>query len=105
MCIRDRGVLDVIDAKALKVSKTIPVRGRLHNVYVTPDNKYVVTGSIRTKVMTVIDLKTEQIAWDLALHEGVRPMAFETAPDGSTRRVFAQLSNLNGFTVVDFVAR
>jgi YVTN family beta-propeller protein len=99
------GALDVIDAKALKVSKTIPVRGRLHNVYVTPDNKYVVTGSIRTKVMTVIDLKTEQIAWDLALHEGVRPMAFETAPDGSTRRVFAQLSNLNGFAVVDFVAR
>jgi YVTN family beta-propeller protein len=99
------GALDVIDAKALKVSKSIPVRGRLHNVYVTPDGKYVVTGSIRTKVMTVIDLATEQVAWDLALHEGVRPMTFETNPDGSTRRVFAQLSNLNGFAVVDFAAR
>ena len=101
----DPGALDVIDTRALKVSKTIPVRGRLHNVYVTPDNKYVVTGSIRTKVMTVIDLKTEQVAWDLALHEGVRPMTFETNPDGSTKRVFAQLSNLNGFAVVDFAAR
>jgi len=99
------GALDVIDTAALKLAKTIPVRGRLHNVYVTPDDRYVVTGSIRTKVMTVIDLKTEQVAWELALHEGVRPMTFETNPDGSTRRVFAQLSNLNGFAVVDFAAR
>lgn len=99
------GALDVIDTKALKLAKSIPVRGRLHNVYVTPDGKYVVTGSIRSKVMTVIDLKTEQVAWDLALHDGVRPMAFESGPDGSTRRVFAQLSGLNGFAVVDFAAR
>jgi YVTN family beta-propeller protein len=102
---QDPGALDVIDASALKVSKTIPVKGRLHNVYVTPDNRYVVTGSIRTKVLTVIDLKTEQIAWETVLEDGVRPMTFETAPDGSTRRIFAQLSKLNGFAVVDFAAR
>jgi YVTN family beta-propeller protein len=99
------GALDVIDTSALKVAKSIPVNGRLHNVYVTPDNKYVVTGSIRTKVLTVIDLKTEQIAWEAVLEDGVRPMTFETGPDGSTRRIFAQLSKLNGFAVVDFAAR
>ncbi|HML18866.1 MAG TPA: beta-propeller fold lactonase family protein, partial [Bryobacteraceae bacterium] len=32
----------------------------------------------------------------------VRPIAFETAADGSTRRLFVQLSGYNGFAVVDF---
>ncbi|TMG71431.1 MAG: hypothetical protein E6H80_12605 [Betaproteobacteria bacterium] len=100
----DPGALDVIDTASLKLAKSIPVNGRLHNVYVTPDNKFVVTGSIRTKVLTVIDLKTEQVAWELKLDEGVRPMTFEAGPDGSTRRIFVQLSKLNGFAVVDFAA-
>jgi YVTN family beta-propeller protein len=99
------GALDVIDTKTLKVAKTIPVNGRLHNVYVTPDNKYVITGSIRSKVLTVIDLATEKIAWELKLDEGVRPMTLEAGPDGAVRRIFAQLSNLNGFAVIDFAAR
>ncbi len=98
----DPGALDVIDTAELGVAKSIRVNGRLHNVYVTPDNKYVITGSIRTKVLTVIDLATEKIAWELALEEGVRPMAMEKAADGSVRRIFVQLSNLNGFAVVDF---
>src|SRR5213078_3674117 len=101
----DPGALDVIDTAALKLAKTIPVNGRLHNVYVTPDNKYVITGSIRTKVLTVIDLTSEKIAWELKLDEGVRPMTMEKAADGSTRRIFVQLSNLNGFAVVDFATR
>src|SRR6266480_2274706 len=101
----DPGALDVIDTRALKLARTIPVNGRLHNVYVTPDNKYVVTGSIRSKVLTVIDLRTDQIAWELKLDEGVRPMTMEVNADGSTRRIFAQLSNFNGFAVVDFAAR
>jgi YVTN family beta-propeller protein len=33
---------------------------------------------------------------------GVRPMAFETNPDGSTKRMFVQLTEFNGFAVVDF---
>ena len=32
-------------------------------------------------------------------------MAFEANADGSTRRIFVQLSKLNGFAVVDFAAR
>jgi YVTN family beta-propeller protein len=101
----DPGSLDVIDTSELSVAKTIPVSGRLHNVYVTPDNKYAITGSIRTHVLSVIDLATEKVAWELKLDEGVRPMAMEKAADGSTRRIFVQLSNLNGFAVVDFAAR
>jgi YVTN family beta-propeller protein len=101
---QDPGALDVIDTASMKLVKSIPVKGRLHNVYVTPDNKYAVTGSIRTKMLTVIDLATYAIAWELRLDEGIRPMAIEAAPDGSTRRIYVQLSNLNGFAVIDFAA-
>jgi YVTN family beta-propeller protein len=99
------GALDFIDTASLTRSKTIPVNGRQHNVYVTPDGKYSVSGSTRTGVISVVDLQTEQPAWELKLDAGIRPMTFEAGPDGSTRRVFAQLSDLNGFAVVDFASR
>jgi YVTN family beta-propeller protein len=102
---RGDGALDIIDPATLTLKKTIPVHGRLHNVYVTPDGKYVITGSIPKAVLTVIDLATEQIAWEAKMSGGVRPMAIDTNPDGSTKRIFAQLSDLNGFAVVDFAQK
>ena len=102
---RGEGALDIIDSATLTLKKSVPVHGRLHNVYVTPDSKYVITGSIRESVITVIDLATEQVAWEAKMSGGVRPMAIETNPDGSTKRVFAQLSDLNGFAVLDFAER
>src|ERR1035437_2162072 len=99
---RDPGALDIIDPATLTRTKSVPVNGRLHNVYVTPDSKYVVTGSIRTGIVTVIDLATEQPAWEVKLDKGIRPMAIEAGPDGATRRIFVQLSDLNGFAVIDF---
>jgi YVTN family beta-propeller protein len=104
VAITEPGALDVVDTAAQRVSKTIPMRSRMHNTYVTPDGKYAVSGSVRGKFMNVVDLATEQTAWEVDFSDGVRPMAIETNPDGSTKRVFAQLSGLNGFAVVDFAA-
>jgi YVTN family beta-propeller protein len=102
---RGDGALDIVDPATLTVKKSVPVHGRLHNVYVTPDGKYVITGSIPNRMLTVIDLATEQVAWEARISAGVRPMAIETNPDGSTKRIFAQLSDLNGFAVIDFAQR
>jgi YVTN family beta-propeller protein len=102
---RDPGALDIIDPATLTLTKSVPVNGRLHNVYVTPDSKYVVTGSIRTGIVTVIDLTTEQPVWEVKFDKGIRPMAIEAGPDGATKRIFVQLSDFNGFAVVDFAAR
>src|SRR5882672_1139526 len=99
------GVVDVIDTASQKGTKSIPVDGSVHNVYVTPDGKYAVSGSIENKAATVIDLETEKAAWEVKFDRAVRPMAFEAAADGSTRRIFVQLSGLNGFAVVDFAKR
>ncbi len=103
---RGKGGLDIVDAATLTVKKTISTNGgRLHNVYVTPDGKYVVGGSIPSKKLYVFDLATEELAWDLQMDLGIRPIAIEANPDGSTKRLFVQMSNLNGFAVVDFAGR
>ncbi|HEV1995004.1 MAG TPA: cytochrome D1 domain-containing protein [Candidatus Acidoferrum sp.] len=98
-------VLDVIDTTSLQRVKSIPVNGGVHNVYVTPDGKYAVSGSIESMMATVVDLQTDQAVWEVKFEAGVRPMAFETNPDGSTSRIFVQLSNYHGFAVVDFAKR
>ena len=100
---RGRGGLDIVDAATLTLKTTISTNGgRLHNVYVTPDSKYVVGGSIPSKTFYVFDLEKEQLAWAMPMDLGVRCMAIETNADGSTKRVFAQMSSLNGFSAIDF---
>ena len=96
------GAIDVIDAATLTRVKSIRTEGGIHNVYVTPDGKFVVAGSIPGRKVSVIDQKTEEIVWTVPTRDGVRPMAFETNPDGSTTRIFVQLSNFNGFVPIDF---
>ena len=99
------GAVDVIDTASLARVKSIPVQGAVHNTYVTPDGRFVVAGSIAGRNMTVIDAKTEDVAWVLPFEEGVRPIAFETGPDGSTKRAFVQLTNFHGFLAIDWTAR
>jgi YVTN family beta-propeller protein len=99
------GAVDVIDTTTQEKVKSIAVKGAVHNTYVTPDGKYVVSGSIPSKTITVIDGQTETPLWTLTMDLGIRPMAFATNPDGSTKWIFVQLSGLNGFAVVDFATQ
>jgi YVTN family beta-propeller protein len=101
----DPGAVDVIDTPSLARVKTIPVRGGVHNTFTTPDGRYVVAGSIPGRNLTVIDARSEDVSWSLDFDGGVRPIAFETKPDGSTHRLFVQISDFHGFYVVDFDAR
>ncbi len=96
------GAVDVIDTTSLEKIKSIPVKGAVHNTYVTPDGKHIVAGSIAGKVLTVIDSQTEEPIWSLPFDGGVRPIAFEKNADGSTKRMYVQVSDLHGFAVVDF---
>jgi YVTN family beta-propeller protein len=99
------GCVDVIDTTSLEKVKSIPVKGAVHNTFMTPDGRYVLAGSIAGKVLTVIDSQTEEPVWSLNFNNGVRPIAFEKNPDGSTKRMFVQISELHGFAVVDFATR
>ena len=99
--IQAPGGVDVIDTVSLQNVKTIPTKGGIHNLYVTPDGKYVAAGSPKGKRLNVIDTQTDEVAWTLDPGLEVRPMAFATNPDGSTKWIFVQ-STFNGFVVVDF---
>ncbi|MDT8398633.1 MAG: beta-propeller fold lactonase family protein [Pseudomonadales bacterium] len=108
--MQDPGGIDVIDTgRGGEKVRHIDTGSRVHNPYVTPDGKYLVAGTFGgSNNLVVYDIDTEQLAFALYPPrddtdlEGVRPMAFETNPDGSTRRMFVQLSDFHGFTVVDF---
>lgn len=99
------GALDVIDTATMTRIKTVPVKGAIHNAYVTPDGKYAVAGSIPEKTISVVDTKTDELAWTIPMSAGIRPMTFETNADGSTKRIYVQLSDYNGVAVVDWESR
>ena len=99
------GSVDIIDVSDMKRVKTLPVEGAIHNIYVTPDGRHAVAGSIHTSYINVIDTSTDELAWTLKMSAGIRPMAFDTKPDGSTQHIYTQLSNFHGFAVVDFDQR
>jgi YVTN family beta-propeller protein len=95
------GGVDIIDTVAQEKTKFIRVLRGVHNT----DSKYVVAGSTGGSVATVIDTETELPAWSIHFEGGVRPLCFETNPDGSTKRMFVQITNLHGFAVVDWATR
>jgi YVTN family beta-propeller protein len=106
VAIRDmNGGLDVIDTAKLERIATVPIKGGIHNPYVTPDGKFAVAGSIAAKTVNVVDTATNELVWSLNMGAGVRPMAISKNPDGSTKWVFVQLTDVNGFAVVDFASR
>jgi YVTN family beta-propeller protein len=100
------GVADVIDTASLTKVKSIRTEGPVHNLYVTPDGKHVVAGDPTDNgYVSVLDTQTDAPAWALKMGHGIRPMAISKNPDGSTRSIFVQIGNHNGFAVVDFKTR
>jgi YVTN family beta-propeller protein len=106
----DSGGVDVIDTASLQRVKTISIKSGVHDLNVTPDGKYVIVGNARgakppANVMTVVDTKTNEIAWTMPMTPAPSPMAISKNPDGSTKWVFAQNGRDNGFQVADFATR
>src|SRR5215472_15176243 len=102
------GGVDVIDTASLTRVKTIAMKGGVHDLNVTPDGKYVIVGNARggkANVMTVVDTKTNDVAWTMPMDPAPSPMAVSKNPDGSTKSIFAQNGSDNGFQVVDFATR
>lgn len=99
------GGVDIVDTVNRRLHKTVRTNHGIHNTYVTPDGRYAVAGSTPVGRINVIDTTTDELAWYLDVDLGIRPMAFDQNADGSTRYIFAQLSEFNGFMVVDFAAK
>ncbi len=106
--------VDVVDLEKGEVVKSIRTLGTVHNVFMSPDGRHVAAGMIGARTLTIIDTSINEAIWSLHFSGrttggyadgGVRPMAFETHPDGSTNRLFVQISNYHGVYVVDFAQR
>jgi YVTN family beta-propeller protein len=104
------GGVDVIDTVSLEKVKSIPLRGGIHDLNITPDGKYVIAGSSRgakppANMMDVIDTKTNEVAWSLQMSPAPSPMAITKNPDGTTKTIYGQLGGPNAFAVVDFASQ
>jgi YVTN family beta-propeller protein len=108
------GGIDVVDVASLEKIKTIPIPGGIHDLYLTPDGKYVVAGANRNEIPAckcgisepgnvgyVIDAKNNEIAWTWSMKPAPSPMAISKKPDGSTDKIYAQGEG-HGFRVIDF---
>jgi YVTN family beta-propeller protein len=109
------GGVDVLDAASFEKIKTISIPGGIHDMYITPDGKYVVAGANRNEVPAckcgvsaptnlgyVIDTQTNEIAWTWTMSPAASPMAISKKPDGSTDKIYAENGGDNGFRVIDF---
>jgi YVTN family beta-propeller protein len=113
--MQGEGGIDVIDTGSLENVHHIDTGSRVHNVYVTPDGKYVVAGTFGGDAnLDVYDAASHEPAFALYppqnpgggdAMDGIRPMAFDTNPDGSTKNMYVQISDLHGFSVVDFATQ
>jgi len=100
-----QGGLDVIDLVAEQKGKFIRILGGVHNPFMTPDSKFVVAGSTGGAVATVVDTSLDRPVWSIHFEGGVRPITFEPNSDGSTKRMFVQITDLHGFAIVDWAQR
>jgi len=106
--IQDRpGALDVVDTTAMKMVKAIPTSDGqwLHDVVLTPDDRYAIAGSPDGRKATVFDVAGREIAWEYHTDQGVMPLAIEPGPGNTVGRLFLQLRDLNGFVAVNWTTR
>jgi YVTN family beta-propeller protein len=100
------GVADVIDTASLTKVKSVRTEGPVHNLYVTLDGKYMYAGDLSDSgYVSVIDARTDTPAWSVVIGGAIRPMTSDRNPDGSTRNLYVQWGDKNGFAVVDFKTR
>ena len=104
--------MDVIDVDTHEVIKTIRMHRGVHNIYVTEDSKWAVAslapGPERPQdpSIQVIDTSTDEVVWGIPVGGfRTRPLAIKSNPDGSPRRIFAQVSEHHGFFMIDWDTR
>lgn len=93
----DRAYLAVIDTKTGKISGRLDGQWGMHTTRLSPDGKRLYAGSMFTQSLYVIDTETNRPVKIVSFDDGVRPFTFTR----DEKTLYAQLSRLHGFAVVD----
>jgi YVTN family beta-propeller protein len=105
VCIRGKSWVDIVDTASLEKVKSVEVGKGPHNVYRSPDGKYMIATAMEGEKISVIDAKSETVAYDFPAGGVPRPLMIDANPDGTINRLFVQLSNLHGFETIDWASR
>src|SRR6202140_5553172 len=97
------GGIDVVDVASLAKTKTVSIPGGIHDMYLTPDGKYVVAGANRNQVPACkcgisepanggcgVEAKINENAWRWTMKPPPSPMAISKIPYGCTDKISAQ---------------
>src|SRR5262249_488854 len=103
ICIRQESWVDVVDTASMERVKSVNVGRNPHNVYVTPDGKFMLATSMGDNKLTLIDIKTEKVAGEIPRPGVPRPLVMDPPAGGPPNRLFVQLSDLHGFIAVDYL--
>lgn len=102
-------LIQVIDMDTHEIIANIETGGGVHNTFVTPDGRYAVGSMIGASEIIAIDTDTDEVLWEMSIPYsqnpftgGVRPLAFTTHPDGSTRSLLVNVGGWHGFWEVDW---
>ena len=102
-------LIQVIDMDSHEVIANIETGGGVHNTFVTPDGRYAVGGMIGAGEIIAIDTETDEVLWEMSIPYtqkpftgGVRPIAFTTNDDGSTRSLLVNVGGWHGFWEIDW---
>jgi YVTN family beta-propeller protein len=98
--LRGEGKIAVVQLKPLRVLKKLATPNGPHDAYTAPDGRIYVGAQFGNAVI-VIDPATQSVAATIPTDAGVRPLAISA----DSRTVYAALSNLLGFVVVDVASR
>jgi len=95
--LRGEHQVAVVQLEPLAVVKKIPSPKRPHDAYTSADGKRIYVGTLEGNTVSVFDPERQVLLHDIKTKDGVRPL--EITKDGKT--VYAALSNLIGFVVID----
>lgn len=95
-----RGYVQEIDTARLKVVKTIPVQGGIHDPWMSPDGKELLVMSPEGRFMDLFDTRNDHLLWICCHDAEIGTMNMEAAPGGSTSRIFFSYAGYPGIVVI-----
>lgn len=98
--IRDADSVDIVDTAQQRVVKTLPVKAP-HNAFNAGSNRYIFVSSMGDHAINMIDL--EKMDYAANIPTGGVPRPYVITRDGRT--MYAALSDLHGFAMVDIPER